>query len=263
MEYFSASCSEDHALMQYDEDVLLLKFMVLLCAIHKTFVGMKWFQGYGEGATECYDKLCDIRDYYNVRTIRLSMFPRALQSYIDSQLEYSKMDIENILQLLYVHFYETHKRHFNDSHQWMLFYENMRNFDPSFKNKASTIQLATQHLKFGYHAYSAPRYAATLRKMVEEWQLYLRDTRNTNDKPQSIGRWWKEHKERYTSIHGMGYRGSRQPRGGSDVERSFIHFTNLMRLPEAASMAPIIKETRVMAQCNADDLVEKVFGMNQ
>ena len=52
----------------------------------------------------------------------------------------------------------------------MLYYENCRNFDPSYKNKAETFAIATQHLRFGYHAYR--NYPKQQRKMEIEWDRY-------------------------------------------------------------------------------------------
>ena len=53
----------------------------------------------------------------------------------------------------------------------------------------------------------------------------------------------------------------KQPKGGCDVERSFVHYSNLRKSDDAKSMNATTMETRVMAQWNQEILAQSTFGV--
>ena len=61
----------------------------------------------------------------------------------------------------------------------------------------------------------------------------------------------------------MIHRALKQMRGGCDVERSFVYFSNLMRSNEAKTMKPVTMETKVMGQWNKELLAQSIYGVNK
>ena len=85
------------------------------------------------------------------------------------------------------------------------------------------------------------------RELDRQWEQYLFDTINISESPQSMRKWWSEYlaKSRSKALYIIVNRALKQPRGGCDVQRSFIPYSNLMRSSEADAR-PTMKEVRVM-----------------
>ena len=259
--YFNAHLPGSHALNNFDIDILKTKMIMLYNVIYRTFAACKWFEGYGESSTVIYDYLKQIVSHYNVQNIGFNRFPSTLYDYAGAQGEYTDDKILEIMQDLYNFFHSQHNEHFNDGKAFMLYYENCRNYDPSYNNKASSYQIASQHVPWGYHAFDQhPNYQL---KQEREWQSYLKDTQNITTSPNSITKWWIDNRTRYKRIAGPIIRCSKNMKGGSDVERSYNFYSKLMRLPEAASMSATTMENYVMGHWNRDLLCHSLFGCSK
>ena len=134
----------------------------------------------------------------------------------------------------------------------MKFYENCRNFDPSYKKKAVSIDIATQHWRFGYHSFS--KNASYQRLLKFQYEKYVKETQNIDESPESIIDWWKAKllDKSYKALASLALRGCSPPRGGLDIERSFVTFSRLNKQEGAEKMAPVTKETKVMARWNKE-----------
>ncbi len=141
----------------------------------------------------------------------------------------------------------------------MLFYSNCRAFDPACQSKPSTIEIATQHIPWGYDAYKKkPKIQKALKK---DYQKYLNNTQNITESPKNLKLWWTQNKYEYKVLSIIVLRCLNQLRGGCDVERSFNHFSSYNRSGWAASMGNSNKELRDTAHWNKELLGEKMFGV--
>ena len=124
---------------------------------------------------------------------------------------------------------------------------------------ATTTKAAEIDLLIRYHSYrKAPAFQAALKK---QYLKYVRDTRNVLNKPDSMLDWWKQNKKNYSQLSAIPVRALIQTRSGCDIDRSFNYFSNMTRYPVSTAMAPITKETRVMANNNKKDIAAIEFGV--
>ena len=93
---------------------------------------------------------------------------------------------------------------------------------------------------------------------TEDYDKYIRDTRNKIESPSSKLQWLQDCDE-YKVLKPLVLRSIDQLRGGHDVERSYVHFQKINREPGAASMAPITKETRLMGNWNKETIALSNF----
>ena len=90
------------------------------------------------------------------------------------------------------------------------------------------------------------------------------DTNDVNEAPKSMIEWWKAYKvsSGCKQLASIALRALKQMKGGCDVERSFVYYSDMMRSNEASSMAAVTMETRVMSVWNKESLAKRIFGVN-
>eukprot|EP01084_Bolivina_argentea_P127188 224995_1 len=174
-------------------------------------------------------------------------------------IKYDDEFIMNTMQKTFDFIHEQHAKHFDHKHKWMMFYSNCRTFDPSYKNKPSTCDIATQHIPWGYDAYK--KYPKIQKLLDKDYEKYVRNTKNINESPRNLKLWWTVNQREYRALSKIVLRCLNQPRGGCDVERSFNHFSRYNRNGVAASMAPNNKELRDSCHWNKESLAEQMFGV--
>eukprot|EP01083_Nonionella_stella_P105644 304006_1 len=157
------------------------------------------------------------------------------------------------------HFAAHHGKHFDHKHQFMLFYENCRVFDPSYRNKPATVDIATQHIPWGYDCYR--KKPAIQKALSKDYERYLRNTRDIVDKPKYLKHWWKSNEREYKYLSVIALRCLNALRGGCAVERSFNHFSKMNRSGNAATMGPLNKEVRTMCHWNKELIANGLFDL--
>ena len=118
-----------------------------------------------------YDYLVAVRDAYKVK-VSLNMFSKSLADNIEKAgLDEAK--VVAFIQKLADFFYSQHFKHFNDNEEFMKFYWCCRSFNPAYPNKAPTVELATQHWKYGYYAYRKDPLVQKI--LTRQYNKYLED----------------------------------------------------------------------------------------
>eukprot|EP01083_Nonionella_stella_P105642 304001_1 len=64
LEYFGTRLPVEHFINTRDSDVINLKLVILIQVIHPTFKEVQWFQGYGEGCTQIFERLVNVTQHY-------------------------------------------------------------------------------------------------------------------------------------------------------------------------------------------------------
>eukprot|EP01084_Bolivina_argentea_P152424 265908_1 len=136
---------------------------------------------------------------------------------------------------------------------------NARVFDPSYRNKPATVDIATQHIPWGYDCYR--KKPAIQKALSKDYERYLRNTRDIVDKPKYLKHWWKSNEREYKYLSVIALRCLNALRGGCDVERSFNHFSKMNRSGNAATMGPLNKEVRTMCHWNKELIANGLFDL--
>eukprot|EP01083_Nonionella_stella_P090950 254208_1 len=204
------------------------------------------------------ERLVNVTQHYH-QTPRFALFPQSLANYADAQLQYDDTFILKTMSNAFKHFAAHHGKHFDHKHQFMLFYENCRVFDPSYRNKPATVDIATQHIPWGYDCYR--KKPAIQKALSKDYERYLRNTRDIVDKPKYLKHWWKSNEREYKYLSVIALRCLNALRGGCDVERSFNHFSKMNRSGNAATMGPLNKEVRTMCHWNKELIANGLFDL--
>eukprot|EP01083_Nonionella_stella_P090948 254204_1 len=131
--------------------------------------------------------------------------------------------------------------------------------DPSYRNKPATVDIATQHIPWGYDCYR--KKPAIQKALSKDYERYLRNTRDIVDKPKYLKHWWKSNEREYKYLSVIALRCLNALRGGCDVERSFNHFSKMNRSGNAATMGPLNKEVRTMCHWNKELIANGLFDL--